>query len=180
MTEAIIIVLILLAIVVLFIVIVSMRPSSFRVNKSTAISAPPADIFAVVNDFHNWDAWSPWAKLDPTMEQTYEGAPSGTSAIYNWSGRGQVGAGRMTILESKPYELIRIKLEFFRPGRNTNAVEFTFRPEGNQTVVSWDMSGNCGFMIKMIGLFMNMEKMIGKDFEKGLAQLKSLVEGKKP
>jgi uncharacterized protein YndB with AHSA1/START domain len=165
------------AIVILFLAIVAMQPSAFRTVRSGTIAAPPAAVFAQVNDFHNWDAWSPWAKLDPTMKQTYEGAPSGTGAVYSWFGNGNVGEGTMTLTESRPSDLIRIKLEFRKPFKATNAAEFTFKPEGNQTVVTWSMSGRKNFMIKAFGLFMNMDKMVGGQFEKGLASMKSVVAG---
>ena len=119
---------------------------------------------------------SPWAKLDPSMKKTHEGAPAGTGAIYSWSGNDQVGEGRMTLTESRPSELIRIKLEFMKPFAATNTTEFTFKPEGNQTMVTWSMFGMNNFIAKAFGLFMNMDKMVGGDFEKGLASMKSVVE----
>jgi hypothetical protein len=111
------------------------------------------------------------------MKQAYEGAPTGIGAIYTWTGNKEVGEGRMTIIESRPSDLIRIKLEFFKPFRATNTAEFTFKPEGNQTSVTWSMTGKNNFMAKAVHLFMNMDKMIGGQFEKGLAQMKSVVEG---
>jgi hypothetical protein len=163
-------------IAVAFVAVVAMRPADFRVTRSAAMSVPAADAFAQVNDFHKWDAWSPWAKLDPNMKQIYDGAPAGTGAIYTWVGDNKVGEGTMTLTESKPTELIRIKLEFRRPFKATNASEFTFKPEGNQTVVTWSMSGRNNFMFKAMGLFMNMDKMLGGEFEKGLASMKAVVE----
>jgi hypothetical protein len=163
-------------IVVVFVVIVAMQPSEFKVVRSATISAPAPALFAQVNDFHKWEAWNPWGKLDPTMKQAYEGAPAGTGAIYTWSGNNEVGEGRMTITESRPSDLIRIKLEFFKPFAATNTAEFTFKPEGNQTAVTWGMTGNNNFMAKAVHLFMNMDKMVGGQFEKGLASMKSVVE----
>jgi hypothetical protein len=163
-------------IVIVLVVIVALQPSEFRVVRSATISAPVPVVFAQVNNFHNWNAWSPWAKLDPAMKQTYEGAPAGTGAVSTWAGNSQVGEGRMTITDSRPGELVRIKLEFMRPFRATNTAEFTFKPEGNQTAVTWSMSGEKNFMVKAFHLFMNMDKMIGDDFEKGLANLKSVAE----
>jgi len=163
-------------IVVVFVVIVAMQPSEFKVVRSATISAPAPALFAQVNDFHKWEAWNPWGKLDPTMKQAYEGAPAGTGAIYTWSGNNEVGEGRMTITESRPSDLIRIKLEFFKPFAATNTAEFTFKPEGNQTAVTWSMTGNNNFMAKAVHLFMNMDKMVGGQFEKGLAQMRSVVE----
>jgi hypothetical protein len=180
MLEIILIVLIVLAvIVVVFVAIVAMQPADFRITRSATMSAPAADAFAQVNDFHNWDAWSPWAKLDPTMKQTYEGAPAGTGALYSWSGNGKVGEGRMALSESHPNDLIRITVEFMRPFKATNTAEFTFKPEGNQTVVTWSMAGRNSFVFKAFGLFMNMDKMLGGEFEKGLASMKSVVEAAK-
>ena len=164
-------------IVVVLIVIVALQPSDFRVTRSATMSAPAPAAFAQVNDFHKWEAWNPWGKIDPAMKQTYEGAPVGTGAIYSWIGNNEVGEGRMTIIESHPSDLIRIKLEFFKPFAANNTAEFTFKPEGNQTVVTWSMSGDKNFMAKAIHLFMNMDKMIGGQFDKGLAEMKSIVEG---
>ena len=163
-------------IVVVFAVIVVLQPSSFRVARSTSISAPPAAVFAQVNDFHKWEAWNPWGKIDPAMKQTYEGAPAGTGAVYTWAGNNEVGVGRMAITESRPSDLIRIRLEFFKPFAATNQSEFTFKPEGDQTGVTWSMTGNNNFMAKAVHLFMNMDKMVGGQFEKGLAQMKAVVE----
>ncbi|MDB6025475.1 MAG: polyketide cyclase [Verrucomicrobiales bacterium] len=170
---------IVIAVVVLiavFLVIVAMRPADFRVTRNATISAPPAAIFAHVNDLHNWENWSPWAKLDPAVKNSFEGPASGTGSIFSWSGNNQVGEGRMTIIESRPYELVKIKLDFFKPFAASNTAEFTFKPEGNQTLVTWSMYGKNGFMSKAVGLFMNCEKMLGGFFEKGLAQLASVSE----
>jgi len=179
LTVVLIVAAVLVAIVVVFVVIVAMRPSEFRTERSATMSAPVADVFAQVNDFHNWDAWSPWAKIDPTMKQTYEGAPAGTGAIYSWVGNNKVGEGRMTLTESRPNDRITIKLEFMKPFKATNTAEFTFKPDANQTAVTWSMSGNKNFMLKAFGVFMDMDKMVGGDFEKGLASMKSVVEAKK-
>jgi uncharacterized protein YndB with AHSA1/START domain len=169
----------LIALIVIFAVVVAMQPASYRIVRSTKIAAPPASVFAQVNDFHGWNAWSPWAKLDPAMKTTFEGPAAGTGAIYKWAGNKDVGEGQMTLLESKPNELVRIKLDFIKPFTDTCATEFTFKPDGDQTDVSWSMSGNRNFMSKAVCLFMNMDKMIGGDFEKGLAQMKSETEAKK-
>ena len=163
-------------IIVVLVVIVALQPSDFRVARSTTISAPPPAVFAQVNDFHKWEAWNPWGKIDPAMKQTYEGAPAGPGAIYTWSGNNEVGEGRMTITDSRPSDLIRVKLEFFKPFAGTNTAEFAFKPEGNQTLVTWSMFGEKNFMAKAVHLVMNMDKMIGGQFEKGLADMKSAVE----
>lgn len=164
------------ALVVVFVGVVAMQPAEFRVTRTATISAPAPVVFAQVNDFHKWVAWSPWEKIDPAMKKTYEGAPAGAGAISTWAGNRDVGEGRTTIVDSRPNELIRIKLEMFKPFAATNTVEFTFKPEGNQTVVTWGMAGKSNFVTKAIGLFMDMDKMVGGDFEQGLAQLKSVAE----
>ena len=164
-------------IIVIFAAIVALQPAEFRITRKATIASPAPAVFAQVNDFHRWDAWSPWAKLDPAMKQTYEGAPAGTGAIYTWtSDSKKVGEGRMSITESHPSDLIRIELEFFKPFKATNMAEFTFKPEGDRTVVTWNMSGRNGFMAKAFHLVMNMDKLVGGDFEKGLAQMKLVVE----
>ena len=119
---------------------------------------------------------APYAKRDPAMKKTYEGAPAGTGAIYTWAGNNEVGEGRLTIVESRPNELITIKLEFVRPFAATNTAEFTFKPEGDQTAVTWSLTGKNNLISKAIGLFMDVDKMVGGDFEKGLADLKSVKE----
>jgi len=167
---------VLVAFVILFIVIVALQPAEFSVTRTAVIAAPAPAVFAQVNDFHKWAGWSPWAKLDPNMKTTYEGAPAGNGAIYSWSGNNDVGEGRMTLTESRPSELVRIKLEFKKPFEATNTTEFSFKPESDKTLVTWSMAGENNFMAKAFGLVMNMDKMVGGDFEKGLAQLKSVAE----
>jgi Polyketide cyclase / dehydrase and lipid transport len=164
------------AIIVVFVIVVAMRPDDFRVTRTATMSAPPAMVFAQVNDFHKWEAWSPWAKLDPACKNSYEGSAAGTGAIFSWSGNNKVGEGRMTTLESRSNNLIRIKIQFLRPFKAINTAEFTFQAQGNQTVVRWDMFGKNNFMSKAFGLFVNFDKLVGGDFEKGLASLKSIAE----
>jgi hypothetical protein len=159
-----------------FAVIVAMRPSDFRVERSAVVSAPTPVVFAQVNDLHNWDAWSPFAKLDPAAKQTFEGPREGMGAALAWAGNKQAGEGRMTITESRPYELIRFRLDFVKPFAVTNTAEFTFTPRGDQTAVTWSMSGKQNFMAKAFCMFMSMDKMVGGEFEKGLAQMKSVAE----
>jgi polyketide cyclase/dehydrase/lipid transport protein len=159
-----------------FAVIVAMRPSDFRVERSAVVAAPAPVVFAQVNDLHNWDAWSPFAKLDPAAKQTFEGPREGTGAALAWAGNKQAGEGRMTITESRPYELIRFRLDFVKPFAVTNTAEFTFTPRGDQTAVTWSMSGRQNFMAKAFCMFMSMDKMVGGEFEKGLAQMKSVAE----
>ena len=170
---------ILIAIAVLVVVligIIAMQPSEFRVARTTTIAAPTRVVFAQVNDFHKWEAWNPWGKIDPAMKASHEGPPAGVGAAYAWAGNSQVGEGRMTVTESRPSELIRIKMEFLKPFANTSTAEFTFRPEGDHTVVTWSMDGRNNFMAKAIHLVMNMDRMIGGQFEKGLAQMKAVAE----
>jgi hypothetical protein len=160
-----------------FVILVAMQPAEFRVVRTGKVSAPPAAVFAQVNDFHNWQAWSPWARLDPAAENSFEGPSAGTGAIFRWAGNDDVGKGSMTITESRPSDLIRIKLEFLEPFEDTCTAEFTFRPEGDETVVTWSMYGENDFVAKAICLFVDMDEMVGGQFEQGLANMKSVVEG---
>ena len=171
------IILILVAIaIIIFIIAAAMQPSDFRVTRTATISAPASAVFAQVNELQKWDAWSPWAKLDPEAKNSFEGPASGVGAIMRWTGNNKVGQGSMTIMESRPGEFISFKLEFLKPFAATNTAEFTFTSENDQTTVTWTMYGKNNFMSKAMGLIMNCEKMVGGQFEKGLAALKSLVE----
>ena len=163
-------------IALIFIIVITGRPDEFTVTRAENISAPPEKIFPHVNDLHKWEAWSPWAKLDPNAKYTFSGADAGTGAAMAWIGSKKVGAGKMTITESQPSGLIRFRLDFQKPMQASNTAEFTFRPEGGQTVVTWSMSGKNNFFFKAFGLFVNCDKMIGGDFERGLAGLKSVTE----
>jgi len=163
-------------VVVVLALIVAMQPSEFRIERSAVIAAPAPAVFAQVDDFHNWKAWSPWAKLDPAAKNSFEGAPSGKGAAFSWAGNNKVGEGRMTITERRPNELIRIKLEFLKPFDATNTAEFTFRPEGERTAVTWSMYGHNNFISRAVFLFVNMDKALGGEFEKGLASMKSAAE----
>ena len=158
-------------------VVIALRPADFRYTRSATIAAPPSAVFAHVNDLRQWEAWSPWAKIDPAMKMTYDGPASGVGASYTWSGNNEVGAGRSTITASRPDEMLHFKLEFVRPFAAVNDAEFTFKAEGAQTVVTWSMWGKSNFMGKAAGLFMDLEKMVGGMFEQGLASLKAVVEG---
>ncbi len=163
-------------VIVVLVVIISMRPDEFRVTRSATISAPSQAVFDQVNDFHKWEAWSPWAKLDPSASNSFEGATNGVGAGFSWSGNNKVGAGRMTIAESRPPEYIKIQLEFLKPFKASNIAEFTFKLERQQTLVTWSMSGKNNFMSKAFGLFVDCDKMVGGDFEKGLASMKTVAE----
>lgn len=165
------------AIIVVFLVVVAMQPSDFRIERSATMRAPAPAAFAQVNDFQNWQAWSPWEKVDPALKRQYEGPRAGTGAVYAWQGNKDVGEGRMTITDSKPAELVRIKLEFFKPFAATNAAEFSFKPAGpDTTAVTWTMTGQNSFLSKAICLFVNMDRMVGGMFEQGLTQMKTVVE----
>ena len=160
-------------IVAIFLAIVALQPPEFSVTRTADIPAPAAAVFAKVNDLHEFQTWSPWAKLDPACKTGFEGPSSGVGASFFWSGNSKVGEGRMTIIDSKPDELIRMKLEFVKPFAGTNTTEFTFKPEGRKTVMSWSMTGSCSFICKAMGLLMNCKKMVGDQFEQGMGNLKA-------
>jgi uncharacterized protein YndB with AHSA1/START domain len=165
-------------IALLFIIVITGQPDEFTVSRSAKISAPPEKVFPHVNNLHQWEAWSPWAKLDPNAKNTFAGPASGAGASMAWDGNNKVGAGKMTVTESQPGEFVRLRLDFERPMKATNAVEFSFTPEGGQIAVRWSMAGKNCFMGKVFGLLMNCEKMCGCQFEKGLASLKTVAEAK--
>jgi hypothetical protein len=152
-------------------IFIATRPSEFRISRSRTIAAPPDVAHAYVNDFHKWPAWSPWEKLDPAMKREIAGAPAGTGATYHWVGNDQVGEGRMTITDSRAPQSVAIRLEFIEPWTATNTTQFDFAPSSAGTNVTWTMTGHNNFMAKAFGLFMDMEKMVGPDFEKGLVNL---------
>jgi uncharacterized protein YndB with AHSA1/START domain len=167
---------VLVGIVVVFVIVVATRPADFRVSRSVTMTAPPSAVFPHVNELKKWESWSPWMKLDPNAKSSFEGPASGKGAAMSWAGNNQVGEGKMTITESKPDELVRFHLEFYKPMAGTSEAEFTFKPEGNQTTVTWTMSGKNNFIGRAMCLFMNMDKMVGGQFENGLASMKALVE----
>ncbi len=154
----------------------STKPDSFRVERSTAMNATPEKIFPYIEGLKRWAEWSPYEGRDPTMKRTYSGAESGKGAVYEWDGNKNVGAGRMEILDSKPSQKVVIKLDFLRPFEGHNTAELTVEPKGSQTIVTWAMYGPSTFMTKLIGTFMDMDDMIGRDFAAGLAKLKAIVE----
>jgi len=166
----------LLVIVVALIAVIAMQPNEFRVERSTQMAASDSAVFAQINDLRNWEDWSPWAKLDPEMINTYEGADSGVGASQSWSGNSDVGKGSMTITESNPYSHVQIRLEFMEPFASVNTTDFTIDGDSTQSTVTWSMYGENNFISKAFGLFMDMDAMIGADFEKGLASLKDIVE----
>jgi hypothetical protein len=158
------------------VMVVATQPEDFKVTRMTTIKAPTERVFDHVNDFHKWDAWSPWAKLDPNMKTTYSGADAGQGASYYWVGNDDVGEGKMTIVESHPSSHVKIDLEFIKPFAAQNVTEFMLKPEGDVTEVTWTMHGKNGFIGKAMCLAMDMDKMVGGDFEKGLGQMKTVVE----
>ena len=152
-------------------VFIASRPADFRITRSRTVAAPPAAVHPYVNDFHKWAEWSPWEKLDPAMKREIAGPPAGTGATYHWVGNDQVGEGRMTITDSSQPGSIIIRLEFLKPWAATNTTQFDFSPSGSGTNVTWTMTGRHNFVSKAMCLVMDMDKMVGPDFEKGLANL---------
>lgn len=151
------------------------RPDSFRLERSITIKAPPEKIFVHLADFKLWSAWSPWEKLDPAMKRTHSGAPAGKGAQYAWSGD-KAGAGSMEVLEATVPSKVHIKLDFTKPFEAHNLVDFTIKPVGDGTQVTWAMYGPSNYMTKLIHIFFSMDKIVGKDFESGLADLKAVAE----
>jgi hypothetical protein len=168
-----------IGVVVLILIVLGLaavQPDSFRVQRTIAIKAAPEKIQPLISDFHNWPAWSPWEKLDPAMKRTYSGAPKDQGAVYAWEGDDKVGAGRMEITGLAQPTKVDIKLDFLKPFESHCLTEFTLEPKGDLTTVTWTMSGPSNFMTKLMGLAVSMDKMIGKDFETGLANLKAVAE----
>lgn len=156
---------------------VASRPADFHVERSAQIDAPPEIAFSLINDFHQWQKWSPFEKLDPNLKRTFAGPAAGKGAVYAWAGNDQAGEGRMTIEESKPGELVSIKLEFIKPFAATNQATFTLTPSGAGTKVTWSMDGTNGMLGKAMSIFMNMDAMCGSAFEEGLANLNTTSQG---
>jgi uncharacterized protein YndB with AHSA1/START domain len=152
------------------------RPNKFRVLRKAVIKAPPEKIFPLIADFHSWSSWSPWEKKDPALKRTFSGASSGKGAVYAWEGNREVGSGRMEITEASSPSKIMIQLDFIKPFEGHNLTEFTLQPEGGATTFTWDMQGSMAYIAKVFGIFVNMDKMIGNDFETGLANLKAITE----
>lgn len=167
------------AVLAVLVVVIATRPAAFHIERSAAIPAPPAAVFPLINDFHGWQAWSPWEQIDPNMSRTYAGNPQGEGATYAWAGNSNVGEGRMTIVESKPNERVVIRLEFLAPFEATNRATFDLASAGDGTTVTWAMDGENGFMGKAFALFADMDSMIGADFDKGLAAMREAVADKR-
>jgi hypothetical protein len=177
MFEIITIIAVVLAIAIAVVLILAAaKPDTFSVQRGTTIKAQPEKIFSIINDFHQWGKWSPWENRDPAMTRNFSGAESGQGAVYAWEGNKNVGSGRMEILDASTPSKIIIKLDFFKPFEAHNTAEFTMLPQGDATSVNWVMHGPAPFMSKMMQVFMNIDKMVGKDFEAGLANLKGLAE----
>ena len=152
------------------------KPDVFRVQRAVSIKAPPEKIFPLIDDFHDWVAWSPYEKIDPALQRSYSGPQSGKGAVYEWQGNNKVGKGRMEITQSSPSSKIVIALHFMKPFEARNTAEFTMVPEGDATSVTWAMHGSSPFMAKVMCIFMSMDNMVGKQFEEGLANLKTVAE----
>jgi hypothetical protein len=179
MLKAISIVAVVLAIAIAVVLILAaIKPDSFAVQRSATVKAPPEKIFALVNGFHQWGSWSPYEHKDPAMKRSFSGTESGKGAVYAWDGDKNVGTGRMEILEAAAPSKILIKLDFFTPFEAHNIAEFTMLPQGDATSVSWRMHGPAPFLARIMHVFINIDKMVGKDFEAGLANLKRLTESK--
>src|SRR3954465_11350318 len=177
MFETIAVIAIVFAIAIAVVLIVAAtRPATLRVQRDATIKAPPEGIFPLISDFHQWRNWSPHEQKDPAMKRSYSGAERGKGAVYAWDGDKNVGSGRMEILEASAPQKIVIKLDFFTPFEGHNTAEFTMLPQGDGTHVTWLMHGPARFMTKLIQIFMNLDNMIGKDFEAGLANLKTITE----
>lgn len=154
----------------------STKPDTFSVQRAASIKAPPEKVFALINDFKRWDAWSPWEKKDPAMKRTWGAVTSGKGAFYAWDGNGDVGQGSMEITESVPTSRVALKLDFVKPFEGHNTVDFTLAAQGDTTNVTWAMKGPANFISKVMQVFVNMNSMVGKDFEAGLANLKAAAE----
>ena len=157
-------------------ILAATRPDTFRVQRAATIQAPPQKVFEFINDFDRWRVWSPWEKKDPAMKRTFGAATSGKGATYAWEGNKDVGQGSMEIAESAPPSRVAIKLDFVKPFEAHNMVEFTLEPKDEATAVTWSMQGHTPYFAKIIHLFFDMDSMVGKDFEKGLARLKTAAE----
>lgn len=151
------------------------KPDSFRIERSTTIKASPEKISAYLTDFKRWAAWSPWEEKDPSMKRTFSGAANGKGAVYGWEGNKNVGTGRMEVLDVQPQKVI-IKLDFLAPFEAHNTTEYVLEPQGDSTKLTWAMFGPSNYMSKVMTTFMSMEKMVGPDFEAGLAKLKAAAE----
>ncbi len=166
--------LVLAALIVAFLVYVMLRPNEFRIERSSTIERKsPAEVFALLNDFHQWQKWSPWEAMDPNLQRSYSGSDTGVGAVYAWKGNKKVGEGRMEITESKPAAFVRLKLDFIAPMKANNMTDFNVMAQGTGTRIIWSMYGPSPFMSKLFGAIVSIDKMVGKDFEKGLANIEA-------
>jgi hypothetical protein len=168
------------AIVAAFLVVVALQPSDFRLERTATVPAPAAEAFAQVNDFRKWEGWSPWAKLDPNAKLNFEGPAEGTGTVMTWAGNSEVGEGKMTLVESRPGEFIKVNVEMVKPMEGTSTSEFTFKPDGNQTSVTWAMSAHHTFLQKAMCLVMNGKKMLTEAMDKGLSNMGTVVKTASP
>jgi len=168
--------LIIVVMIVALLVFAATKPDTFSVQRTTTIKAPPEKIYPHLADFRSWAAWSPWEKRDPAMKKTHSGAAAGKGAVYEWEGNSEVGKGRMEITEASPPSKVAIKLDFLKPFESHNVTEFTLEPRGDSTSVTWAMRGPNHYIGKVMSIFVNMDRMIGQDFEAGLANLKAIAE----
>ena len=166
------------ALIGLFLIVAAFQPADFRVTRSAAISAPASIVFAQANDLRLYQVWNPWGKHDLAAKYTFEGPPKGPGSSMTWAGNSKVGEGRMTIVESRPNDFVKTRLDFLKPFASVCQADFTFKESDGKTLVTWSMSGPKNFISKAMGLVMNMDKMIGGEFEKGLATLKDVSEGR--
>ncbi len=164
--------------IAIILILAAAKPDKFSVRRGAAVKAPAEKVFSLINDFHRWGSWSPWENKDPAMKRSYSGAESGKGAVYAWDGDRDVGSGRMEILDASSPSKIVIKLDFFKPFEAHNTAEFTMLPQGDAatTTINWVMHGPAPFISKVMQVFMNIDSMVGTDFETGLANLKRLAE----
>lgn len=170
-----VVLIVLIAAILLF---AATKPDALHVERSAVINAPPERIYPLISDFHQWKAWSPWEELDPAMTRSHSGAPNGRGAVYEWTGNSDVGQGRMEITNAVEPSRVTIALTFIEPWEAHNTAEFLLAPRGDSTMVTWTMDGPSPYVMKVMSVFMNMDRMIGNDFEKGLGKLKAAVEGR--
>ena len=164
------------AVIAIVLIVAAFQPGEFQVQRSLAIAAPAQALFEQVNDHRKFVGWNPWGKIDPNVRNTFTGPATGVGSVCSWQGNRDVGAGRSTIIESRPGELVRLRMDWKEPLEGTSTVDFTFKPEGGKTVMTWHMYGPQNYVGKLMCLFMNVDKMVGGQFELGLANLKTLAE----
>ena len=170
------IVMVIVVLLVAILIYAASRPDTFRVERSTSIKAPAEKIFPLINDFREWEPWSPWEKIDPSVKRSYSGAVNGEGAIYEWNGNKEIGKGRMEIIESSPPSKVILKIDFIKPFEAHNTIEFTLVTQGDSTMVTQAMYGPCPYLSRLMGIFFSMDKMVGQKYEESLANLKAISE----